>query len=1033
MNRISICLILIVLYLVVFSNEGFGRTLGGFPMDTIRTAQLKGRIMDEHGNFLPGVTVSIKGSKHGTTSDNQGNFYFKSINEAATLVFSYVGYKTELLPVPSTGMMLVQMVPAPNQLDETVVMAYGTTTKRFSTSDISTVKAETISKQPVSNPLLALQGRVPGMVISQSTGMANSGVKVTIQGVTSLSLATSNDPLYVIDGIPYTSQLLPNQGAVLGTSGTITSVTGSAGNPLSFISPNDIERIDILKDADATAIYGSRAANGAILITTKKGKVGRMSIDLTASTGFSKVTKYQKLLNTQQYLTIRNEAFKNFGLAPSVDPSSSNYAPDLTFWDTTRYTNWQRELLGATPQYSTVQGSISGGTDNVKYLISGTYNYQSSFFKSAYGNNNDRKGSGHVALSASSPNNKFHTEVSLTYLYDANKLPNADRTSEITILPPNAPSLYDSTGQLNYMMTPSGMSTFLNPLRTMYSGYSAATTNLVTNLQLGYEILPGLVLKSIMGYNNMTTNEYTFYTSLIFAPDVRPFVKPAATSANYNINNWDIEPQISYRKNIWIGVFDGVLGTSIQQANTRNVYISGTNFSFDNAVWDIQQATSLSVSDGMSTYKYNAGFLRLNYNIKDKYLLSLSGRRDGSSRFGSNNQFHNFGSIGAGWILSEEDWLKKNLSLINFLKLRISYGTTGNDQIGNYTFLNLYNKYTTGVPYQGVIGLATSGLPNPYLEWEETRKLSVGIDLATWKNRLLANISFNRNRSSNQIVAYDVPATTGTFSLSRNFPGLIQNTSLEVSITSVNLKEKNWTWNSSLNFTFPDNKLVRFDNIQNSTYANKYRVGSPITVAKVFRFADVNKETGVSEFYSKDGSLTSSPKTNIDDTKFINIAPTFYGGINNSISYKNISLDFFIQYTKQIGPDGTIIGGAQQSPGNQGNLTIDILKRWQNKGDVTNIQKVANGGQVSLPWVYSLTSDLVYTDASFLRLKNVSISYKIPSNILSKMHMTNARIFCQGQNIFTLTKYKGLNPEFPSLLVTLPPLATVVFGAQMTF
>ncbi|RAJ81985.1 TonB-linked SusC/RagA family outer membrane protein [Chitinophaga dinghuensis] len=1033
MNRISIYFGVILLCSILLPFKVFSYTLMEFPNDTIKTAKLKGRIMDEHGNFLPGVTVSVKGTKLGTTSDNQGNFYFKSINESAILVFSYIGYKTELLSVPTTGMMLVQMVPAPNQLDETVVMAYGTTTKRFSTSDIGTVRAEAISKQPVTNPLLALQGRVPGMVITQSTGMANSGVRVTIQGVTSISLSTSNDPLYVIDGIPYTSQLLPNKGGILGGSGTITSVTSPAGNPLSFISPNDIERIDVLKDADATAIYGSRAANGAILITTKKGKAGRMSVDLTASTGFSKVTRFQHLLDTKQYLAIRNEGFKNFGLSPSNDPSNTNYAPDLTFWDTTRYTNWQRELLGATPQFSTVQGAVSGGTDNVKYLISGTYNYQSSFFKSAYGNNSDRKGSGHLSLSVASPNNKFHTEVSVSYMYDANKLPNTDRTSDITMLPPNAPPLYDSTGNLNYMMTTAGMVTFQNPLRNMYTGYSSATSNLLTNLQIGYEVLPGLVVKSVMGYNNMVTNEYTFYTSLSVAPDNRIYVKPAATSATYRISNWNIEPQVTYRSSVWIGVLDAVLGTSIQQANNSNILLNGTNFSFDNAVWDIQQATSMLVTDGMSVYKYNAGFLRLNYNIKDKYLINLSGRRDGSSRFGSNNRFHNFGSIGVGWIMSEEEWFKKNLNFINFLKLRASYGTTGNDQIGNYTFLNLYTKYGVAVPYQGVIGLATSGLPNPYLEWEETRKLSVGIDLATWKNRLLANISYNRNRSSNQIVSYDVPATTGTFSLSRNFPGLIQNTSLEVSITSVNVKQKNWTWNSSLNFTFPDNKLVRFDNIQNSTYANKYQVGSPITVAKVFRFADVNKETGISEFYAKDGTLTSSPKTNVDDTKFINIAPTFYGGINNSVTYKNFSLDFFIQYTKQVGPDGALIGGAQQLPGNLGNLTTDILNRWQKKGDATDIQKVASASQVALPWVYTLTSDLVYTDASFLRLKNVSIAYKLPSNILSKIHMTNARVFCQGQNIFTITKYKGFNPEFPSLTVTLPPLTTIIFGAQMTF
>jgi len=326
-----------------------------------------------------------------------------------------------------------------------------------------------------------------------------------------------------------------------------------------------------------------------------------------------------------------------------------------------------------------------------------------------------------------------------------------------------------------------------------------------------------------------------------------------------------------------------------------------------------------------------------------------------------------------------------------------------------------------------------AGLPNPYLQWEETRKLSVGLEFSIFKNRLISSVDFIRNRSSNQLVSYDLPSMTGVSSIIKNFPGLIQNSAVEFQSSSVNVRSSNFVWKTTFNFTLPSNKLLRFDNIESSSYANKYKVGSPITIAKVFRFADVNTQTGTYEFYDKDGNLVSTPKTNFDDTKYINIAPTFYGGLMNSLTFKNFQFDFFIQFTKQVNLDYTMIGGGSTLPGNLGNVTTRVLDRWQEKGDQTKVQKVSNGSQVASPFIYAASSDLVYTDMSFIKLRNVSLSYALPKSILKKCHLSNVRVYSQAQNVLTLTKYKGLDPEIGGGTQRLPQLLTWVFGIQLSF
>ncbi|MGX5819081.1 SusC/RagA family TonB-linked outer membrane protein [Chitinophaga lutea] len=1009
------------------------RTAAAQPVHQDTTRTVRGRVIGEAGEPLPGVSVVIKGTRAGTSTNVSGEFLLAAVEENAVLEISSVGFeKREVSTSGKSVLPGIVLKASVSALDEAVVIAYGSTTKRFSTSNIGTVKAEDIARQPVTNPLLAMQGRVPGIVITPGSALNNGGVKVTIQGNTNLTPLTKNDPLYVIDGVPYTAQLAgASLGSVLGSSGTVGTI-GNPGSPMNFINPSDIERIDVLKDADATAIYGSRAANGAILITTKRGKTGKMSVDLNANTGFSKALKFADVMNTEEYLTIRREAHSNFGLTPSADRNSPLFAPDLTIWDQHRYTDWQQELLGKHIPFSTLEATISGGSNGVSYRISGTYRYRGTMYESEFGYDNNRKASVNASVSTKNANNRFRSDLSVMYMYDVNKMNSTDLTGTAYATPPNAPALYNSDGSLNWDPDANGNSNWSNPLRSKYQGYSNNTTNLVSSLQLSYILLKGLQLKTLFGYNNLHADEYAFTTKLYYPPETRATGVTSGRKGTYSISNWSIEPQILYSSKLGPGILDALVGTSFQQADNSEFYVDGSEFTSDQAVFDIKQAGKIAIrSNSVSQYKYNAVFSRINYNLMNRYIVNFSVRRDGSSRFGRANRFHNFTSVGSAWLISEEHWFKRFNSILNFLKLRTSYGATGNDQIGDYGYYNLYSK-GGDIPYQGVNTIASTGLSNPYLQWEETRKLDVGVDFHLWKSRLMITADYVRNRSGNQLVNYFLPATTGSTSITRNFPGLIENSAIEATLSSVNVRKKDFSWSTNVNISLPRNRLVRFENLESSTYANTFKIGEPTTVVRLYRYAGVNPETGVYEFYAADGSKTSTPKPNIDNTIYQNRAATLTGGLQNTLTYKGIQLDLFFQYARQVSSDQAVIGGGA-IPGTGNNMLTMIMSRWQKKGDVTNVQKVTNGAQLITQIFTVQASDLVYRDASFVRLKNVNISYSLPAHWLSKVKFRRASIYAQGQNIWTWTGYKGMDPDLASsTVVALPSLFTFVAGINIS-
>jgi len=886
---------------------------------------VKGRVVNSQGEPLVGASIALVNGKKGTLTNEKGMFELRGVPVGTKLEISYAGYSMRSVEVTGNEQLRVELTLANDKLDEAQVIAYGNTTQRFNVGNVTTVKAAVIEKQLVTNPLLALEGRVPGLFITQSTGLPGTGVTVRIGGQNSLT--KGNDPLYVVDGVPYTSQLLPTLASILGTSGVGLAGTGS-GNPLSFINPADIESIDVLKDADATAIYGSRAANGAILITTKKGKTGNTLVNINAQNGWGTVPRKLHLLNLRQYLQMRHEAQRNDGIST---PAVSDYDINGT-WDSTRSTDWQKTLLGGKAQYTDMQASASGGNGNTQFLVGGGYHRETTPFP---GNLSDQKGSLHFTLNNASANQKFHLQLSASYMVDDNQLISTDFTGTAMKLAPDAPPLYTVAGGLNWAPLANVNSTWANPLATLYRTYGNKTNNLIGNGVLSYLILPDLYVKTSLGYTNLVSNETQIFPLLSDAPEIRPLVKGSANFANSQINSWIIEPQLNYRHYLSKGKLDIVIGSTIQQNNSYNQKFSGTNYNTDAQLQDIHSAANVTVTSTVnSTYKYNAAFGRINYNWQDKYIVDFTARRDGSSRFGPQNQFHNFASAAAGWIFSNEPLMKNIIPAVSFGKLKVSYGTTGNDQIGDYTFLNLYNNLTSAVPYQGVNGLTSAGIYNPYLQWETTKKFQVGLDIGLLKDRILLSATYDQNRSSNELLQYALPIIAGFASINPvNFPATIQNSDWEFSISADIIKGRNFSWATYINLTIPQNRLISFPNIAQSTYATTYVVGQPFTITKVYHLRGVDPATGVYQFSDAKGGISFRPDTASTQTKsvIINSAPKLYGGLGNTFRYKGFELDFLFQAVKQIGNNYYFGNSPGQFFGtsNSGNQPNYVLARWQ--------------------------------------------------------------------------------------------------------
>lgn len=981
--------------------------------------EVRGVIVDENGAPAQNVNITVRGTNKGTTTNLKGEFVLRDVNEGAVLLISSVGYDRQEHVVKGKDFVSLKLRVAVGNLDEMQVIAYGTTSRRFSTGNIATVKAADIEKQPVQNPLLALQGRVPGIEIIQSTGLPGGGVTVRIQGRNSVNAGL--DPLVVIDGVPFASEL---------PGGGLMESIVQQGSPLNYINPLDIESIDILKDADATAIYGSRAANGAILITTKKGKAGRTKLGIGVQQGWGKVTRKVDMMNTRQYLDMRYEAFRNNGIiltAPSV------FANDLKIWDTTRYTDWQKILIGKTAKYTNINASISGGTSAIQYLIGATFNHQATVFP---GDFSDKQGTMHFNINGTSSNQRLKMQLTGNYSYNQNHLPGVDLTQQAVLMEPNAPALYNDDGTLNWAPDAAGNSTWNNPIAyTVSTEFNNTTKNLVSNAVLSYRLLRGLEVRVSAGYTNTVSEIYTPTRLEAFNPESRINATRMASFGNRNITSWIVEPQLQYTGRLDKSRIDVLLGSTILKSSFNYLLVDGSGFPNDLLMKTLRAANSISIGGSASgVNRFNALFGRLNYIWDEKYLLNLTARRDGSNKFGDKNKFHNFGSVGVGWIFSQERWMKYFRSVLSFGKLRSSYGITGNDQVRDFSYLSIYSISNPSIPYQNSIGLNATNIPNPYLQWEETRKWQAGIDLGFLSDRIMVGLMYARNRSSNQLIPYVLPSLTGFVNISKNLPAVIQNTSWEFTLSTVNIKKQYFSWSSSINFTIPRNRLVSFPGIEFTSFADGRSgliVGQPLGTSKVYDYMGVNPANGRHLIRDKNDNPTTNLLTGKQEF-LVSTLTKYYGGIVNNFSFNGFQLDFLIQFVRKKGPRDLFWYNGSNFPGifspGFSNQPVTVFNNWKKPGDNAPIPPYSTS---------NYSSSVIFTnawyslDASYIRLKNVSLSWEMPAMLLKKIRFQNARIFFQGQNLATISNYTGLDPETMNAR-TLPPLQMWTLGFNIT-
>ncbi|MBT2623675.1 SusC/RagA family TonB-linked outer membrane protein [Chryseobacterium sp. ISL-6] len=956
---------------------------------------------------LSGASVSQQGSDQTAVINTQGIYQLQITGENPVLIFRHPDYPEQRIEVNSRTRINVSFTEKVKGIEEVVLNAgYYKVKERESTGSIAKVSAKDIENQPVTNVLSTVQGRMAGVNITQNSGVPGGGYDIQIRGRNSLRSA-GNEALYIIDGVPYGGRVNAQNSAGILPSGNIS--------PLNGINPNDIESIEILKDADATAIYGTRGANGVILVTTKRGVKGKTQVSLNTSYGLTKVARHLEMMNTEEYLDMRRQSYANSGIA--VYPAN---AYDVNGkWDSSRYTDWQKVLIGNWAEQQSTLMSINAGSENSTFLISGGHTENTTVFP---GDFRYKVNTLMSSYSYRSPDKKLSLSSSANFSTSDNNVVNADLTNRSLFLSPNAPALYNQDGSLNW-----ADGTFSSPVAALEGKYSNKTTQFNQSMNLEYKLGYGFAFKVNGGLNFQDFEEFSVKPNTMYNPTSASGSSSqysTSSKGNNRIFSFIAEPQLAWNKKIGKHQLEALLGGSLQQIRNKQSGITGTGFSSNALLYNVTAANTKTFRDEIDTdYRYASLYGRLNYKFNGRYILNFTTRRDGSSRFGTDNRFASFGALGAAWLFSEESFLKE-VEWLSIGKLRGSYGITGSDAIGDYQYLDTYSIST--MSYNDVVGYYPSRLYNPLFSWEKTKKLEMALQLGFWKDRVNFQAAWYRNRSSNQLVGIPLSATTGFSSVQANLDATVENSGWELELSVKPIKTKEWGWNSSFNITVPKNKLLSFPGLEGSTYANTYVVGYPTSIVKLYQYEGIDPGTGLYVFkdFNGDGKITSP-----DDNKAIeNLGTRFFGGWQNDFNYKNISLSFLFQFVKQISYN---YFNTMPYPGNMNNLPAAFTNVWSpsNPSGIIMPYSVGNNAQVNALNANFAASTAAIGDASYIRLKNVQLNYRIP--IHSKT-AKEAVIYFQGQNLLTWTNYFGLDPEFTSAGY-LPPLKTYSIGCQITF
>lgn len=982
------------------------------PPGTMTTTGItvSGRVCGSTGDTLAGANVLVKGTARPVLTQRNGLFSFSNIPAGSILVISYIGYKTQEIPVVQNSTMRVVLQQDDNTLSAVVLEGYGTTPGRRYTGNIGRISGADIGRQPGVNPLASLQGRVAGLLITQTSGGPGGTFIITIRGLSSIgaaglpfSIVVSNAALLIIDGVPFTS------GNILAESSQVYAINTSI-HPLANLNPADIESMEVLKDAVATSIYGTRGANGVILVTTKKGEKGKFRVQLTINSGISWLNNKLRFLQTQPYLQLRKQACINDQAPFSGD--------DLTQFDSTRYTDFRQQLLGGPSYQSGMQVVLSGGSEQTQFLFSAGYTREKPPYAQAPGTSDFGvyRPSFHTSVVHTSLNKKWKLVANAMFATFRGVLAGKDPFLLPGLFAPNYPALFDSAGNPVWVYNGAPIS---NPYLSLLHQYRGIPDNLSAGFTLIYKgLFPGLDVKLATGHNSFRVNESLFIPQRSLSPFTNETNSAIINNASINTNI--VEPQLEYSYGNEAVQLQALAGGTLQTTSAASFTLSGKNFLPDD-LSGLLAATNRTYENRFSNYHYLALFGRVNLSILDKYMFHVSGRRDGSSRFSPGQQYASFGAAGVAWVFQ----LPKILS---YGKIRASIGTAGNDGLNGYPYLA---TYTPAAAYQGQPSLVPASPFNADYAWEHSLKKEAGVDLGFFQNSIRLSIALYENRTGNQLINYPLPSQTGFTTVTQNFDALVQNKGIEIELMAKKRIISGLSWTAAMNITFNRNKLLAFKNLEQSPYAAYLVIGEPITGLRGYSLKGVNPNTGVYEFRDLDNNKKLDEH---DYVSFGNKAPDYYGGMNHEFSYKKYKLSLSFTFKKQLGLNDLSV---YPLPG-MGNYNVPAEVpgiTWQKPGDHAKRQRLT---QSSLSAAYEAAtaylpkSDGLYVDASYLRLKNICFAYTWQPKDTVKAAFKSAELSLQLQNFFTITPYKGPDPENPVYDV-LPLSRTIMIRLTISF
>lgn len=1002
-----------------------------------------GKITDASGTVLSGAVIKASGNKATTISGRDGTFAIKISSSVKSLRVTYVGAEEQVVVLTGQPLNIVMKTSISN-LSEVVVVGYGTKLKKDVTGSVSSVSAKEISNTPATSFESSIQGRAAGVSVSQQSGKLGQGINIKIRGASSVT--AGNEPLYVVDGIPITTDDLSSNGAQT--------------NPLADINMNDIENIQILKDASSTAIYGASASNGVVLITTKKGKAGTSKVDFNYFTGLQDPTRKREFLNSKQYVDYFTQAAagaanQDFlaGYYPTLSDAQSVYTDyvNKTFtrlsggnndWQTGKVnTNWQDQAFQKAP-ISQYDMNLSGGSEKTRFFISGQYLDQ----KGIIVNNSFKRYSTRFNIDHQMKD-WLNIGMNVSFAKTNNfRVANDNAFStplQIIALSPITPVIDPRTGLISGALDPAtgnpntNFPLYYNPMLSVKdASYKTNVNRTFGNTYAKITLSKDLYFRSEFGLDQLNQVEEAYDGKLTSRNSGVP--NGSGFYATTQVLNLTTNNYFNYKKAFATKHdLDVLLGTSYTSRQFDLSNASGQQFPSDSYQKLINAASKTDASSSSTSSTLLSYFSRIGYKYNNKYLLNLTGRIDGSSRFGANHKFGSFFGASGAWILTEESFLQ-NISWLKTLKLKAGYAGNGNDRIGDFSARGLFSG---NAAYGGQAGQHPTQLANPNLKWEITYGSDFGLEAGLFNNRITVEVDYYNKQTSDLLLNKEVPGTSG-FSIQTQNVGKLKNSGIEVTLNTVNVRTKQFTWTTNINFSANKNRITFLDGQVLGNSVNKAKEGEPLGVFYAREFAGADPKNGDALYFKNtknaDGTIDHSTTNDYNAAQDVKIGdpnPKFIYGFGNSFNYKGIDLDILLQ---GVAGNDIYNGGGQymSASGSNGfdNQTLDQLAAWKKPGDITMVPEArlfySNGTNPSSRFI---------SKGSYLRVRAVTLGYNLPAAILKKLKIDRFRLYVRAQNLFTITKYKGWDPEVNSDyqasninqgvdFYSTPQLRTIVFG-----